>query len=199
MRSLFLFSLLILAACASISNEEVNFRKVSIDDAKDLTIENQFVSDELSTVHLKAFEKRAIEKLRDFADYVDIISDQSYEEEFRKLAMSQAKGLFIEHSEIKLMDGFNSRRIELFLDEVKERSINTKVLISDIAIETQLKESIGSLFEGTLTFGFSVLSTEHQEVNHLQKRKMEFFLMKTPKSFGTNQKMVWEIFLGDIY
>jgi hypothetical protein len=187
-----------LSACASISNDETSVRRVSIEEQKGGAIESQFTSDEPSAAHLRAFERRAMEKLKDFGDYLAIISDQSYEAEFRQKALVQARRMFIDHSNIRLSIN-TGQKIDIFLAELQEHPLTARVIISDIAIGDPLKETIAALYEGSLLFNFKILENESGSTGDKSQMKAEFFLMKTPKLFGTTQKIVWEIFLGDIY
>jgi hypothetical protein len=187
-----------LSACASISNEEVSHRKLSIEAPKDIAIESQFTAEEPSPTHLRAFERRAMEKLKDFGDFLDIISESTYDQEFRQQAQSQARSMFIEHSKIRL-NRVGDQRIDLFLGGLRENPMKKNMLISDISIERPLKETIGSLYEGILGFSLSMVTDGDKSTENPRKMKADFFLMKTSKMFGTNEKVVWEIFLGDIY
>ena len=64
---------------------KAELKEKQISDAY-LNIENEFIKDELSTEDLNAFEIRAIQKLKDLSDYINIHADTSISVQFRKQA-----------------------------------------------------------------------------------------------------------------
>lgn len=185
----------VVSACASISSEEVNFNKVSIEEPKDLSLEDQFVAEEITPDQLKAFETRAIEKLKDFADYILILSDSTYAEGFRANAETQASKLFIELSEINLFDEQNNLTVENFLSTIKELKISRLEIIEPNILQP-LHFTTKDHYKGLLSFKISISGDQFS--NPSQTKTADFFLMKKQKSFGTHDMMVWEISLGDI-
>ena len=63
------------------------------------SIENDFINDELSMKSLDAFEKRAIQKLKDISDYINIYADTSLSVQFRIQAGQMIKESFPENEE----------------------------------------------------------------------------------------------------
>ncbi len=185
----------VVSACASISSEEVNFNKVSIEEPKDLSLEDQFVAEEITPDQLKAFETRAIEKLKDFADYILILSDSTYAEGFRINAKTQASKLFIELSEINLFDDQNDLTVETFLSTIKELKISRLEIIEPNILQP-LHFTTKDHYKGLLSFKISISGDQFS--NTSLTKTADFFLMKKQKSFGTHDMMVWEISLGDI-
>jgi hypothetical protein len=197
-RYFFMASAVALSACASISNnEETSFRRLPMDDHKEVVIESQFTAEVPSSISLNAFERRAMEKLKDFSDYLGIISDQSYDVEFRQKAVVQARSMFIDHSKIRF-ERYGAQKIDIFLSNLQENAEKSKIIISNIALGEPLKETVAALYEGSLIFDFYMISNDGTPMADKHSMKAEFFLIKTSKLFGTTQKVVWEIFLGNI-
>lgn len=195
----FVIAALACSSCASVSNEEVGFKKVNIPADAGAPIVTQFTADELSVNHLKAFEQRAIEKLQDLADYLRILSDKSYEDEFRNAALLQAQDLFVDHSQIRLYAENEPDKINSFLMNASSDSIPRTYLFRNIAVKNSLQEAANILYEGSLGFQYGVVENGDTVWYDAESKIAEFYLMKTSKSFGSSEKMIWEVYLGNIF
>ncbi|NQU51700.1 MAG: hypothetical protein HQ522_04085, partial [Bacteroidetes bacterium] len=63
-------------------------------------IEDEFLNDELTLELLRAFEKRAIQKLGDLDDYLNIYAQPNFDKEFRIQAVQMVRELFYSESDI---------------------------------------------------------------------------------------------------
>lgn len=187
------------SSCASVSNEEVGFRKANIPPDAGAPIVAQFTGDNLTAPHLKAFEQRAIEKLQDLSDYLQIISDSSYSEEFRNAAILQAQDMFIDHSQIRLVEGKEPYKVNSFLMETTRDTAAKLFLFKNIVVKDTLRFEAEILYEGSLSFKYGMVKKGDTIWNEQDNRIAEFYLMKTQKNFGPSEKMIWEVFLGNIY
>ena len=188
-----------LAGCASVNKEEAGYSTTQKDPQKESRIyESQFTAERLSEKHFEAFETRAIEKLHDFTDYLRIISDDRYNEEFKINAMAQARELFIEHSLITLPDIAESASLDVFLDQSYQDANQGYLIIENPSIKVPLREATKNLYEGSVAFQLSLL-VNGDTLTKTEERQAQFYLMKTEKSFGAKKKKVWEVFLGNIY
>jgi len=186
------------SSCASVSNEEVGFRKANIPSDAGAPIVVQFTGDNLTAPHLRAFEQRAIEKLQDFSDYLRIISDRSYSEEFRSAAILQAQDMFIDHSQIRLIEEKEPAKVNRFLMETARDTSAQYHVFRNIAVKDSLRYESEILYEGSLVFQYGV-AEQGDTIWNERDRIAEFYLMKTQKNFGSLEKMIWEVFLGNIY
>jgi len=149
--------------------------------------------DQLSPENIEAFEELAIQKLRDFMDYLDIISNPDYESEFRSQALSMAEALFFEG---EIMDSLLTSNqgiinIETFLSEVSNQKhgvLTPKIKAVKVSKPFELE---GDELIGELSFD--------QKVNKQKvSRTVTIILKQTTKDFGKTQKFVWSVFLRHI-
>ena len=197
----FLMLLFLLTAedCADGSTEITREEKLS---GMFQNIENDFVNEELSFETLYAFEKRAIQKLNDLADYLNIYADTSLSEEFRLQAREMILGSF--NSEMDLQAYFKSLGfIEDTENGILYFSKEKKSFITEInAINTKVffhKKTLSS-YTGTLQFFQKVLritSTDTVVANTFNL-DLEIVVLKNKKEFGDNVQDVWEVNLGEI-
>lgn len=165
-------------------------------------IENDFVNEELDFESLNAFEKRAIQKVKDLADYLNIYADKSFSEEFRLQAREMVLETF--NSETDLQTYFKSLDfIEDTTNKVLYFSINKGVFITEIdsvnTIDFFHKNNYSS-YIGKLQFSqkiFSVSSTD-MVVAKTFNSVLEIIISKNKKQFGDNFQDVWEVNLGEI-
>ena len=87
--------LLVLLTAENCSNNNVADRNDQKLNSMFTNIENDFVNDELSEVALSAFEKRAIQKLKDISDYINIYADTSLSVQFRGQAKQMIEADFV--------------------------------------------------------------------------------------------------------
>jgi hypothetical protein len=165
-------------------------------------IEDEFINDELTQEILSAFEERAIQKLNDLADYLNIYADTSLSKEFRL----QAKQMLLEsfNSAMDLQAYF--KNINLSEDSLNaiiyysenEGSFDTQ--INSIVIKENLQKRISSSYVGELSFSQKVYSsTFSKKVNSnsfILNGKMH--VIKTEKEFGNETQDVWEVSIGEI-
>ncbi len=164
-------------------------------------IENDFVNEELTYETLHAFEKRAIQKLNDLADYLNIYADANLSEEFRLKAREMILGSF--NSEMDLQTYFKSLGfIEDTTNKVLYLSIDEGVFITEIdsinTIDFFHKTILG--YSGTFQFSqkiFSVNSTDTIVVKAFNC-DLETIISKNRKQFGDNFQDVWEVNFGEI-
>lgn len=167
-------------------------------------------SDTITAEQLDVFTERAIQKLRDYDDYLRIIGDKKIDNEFRHEAMKQALGLFIDSS--KVIFSASSR---LLSEELQQIADNGAVIeagkrdtsgIADFYTMKQgpieLKEHPQAAgenrFRGVLVIERSVMPSAHGPGVKSKFYEVDFYISKTRKQFGTETEEVWEVLLGDI-
>lgn len=165
-------------------------------------IENDFVNDELDYISLNAFEKRAIQKLNDLADYLNIYADVNLSEEFRLQAREIILGSF--NSEKELQSYFKSLD---FIEDVENTvlylSTDEGVFITEIdSVNTKdfFHKNNYSSYTGKFQFSQNIVrvtSTDTVVVN-TSKFHLEIIVSKSEKKFGNISQNVWEVNLGGI-
>ena len=147
-----------------------------------------------------------MQKVEDFVDYLELISNKDYDLAFRKQAIEMAENLFAN----KKASIINP---EKELTEKKEISINKyieSVLNSNYSkIETEistlkLSKSLGLLKKGDYwgEIYFTQTNSYYKDSKLLKKvtinKKAKITLIKTNKKFGNKEANVWNVFLVDI-
>ncbi|OFY94507.1 MAG: hypothetical protein A3K10_00135 [Bacteroidetes bacterium RIFCSPLOWO2_12_FULL_31_6] len=164
------------ANAAQEATDEVSFRFVS--------------EDSISLESKQAFSERATEKLIDFYNYLNIVSDSSYDTIFRKKAEELLYKLCIDEH-IKVIISQNGSKKLIALNELSSQllkggiTFNAKPLDNAIFItDTSFIKNLNS-FTGSLSY-----SIMNENVN------TEFYIKKTEKIFGEKKEKVWEVLLG---
>ena len=154
-------------------------------------VSNDFTSESLSSRNLEVFEFKAVEKLMDYADYLEIIYSEGFAESFREQARQNITGFFntSENSEAALIlknisGSYNSYRIRI--DPVD--------IINPLHRETDTRYT-GSMSYDEMILGIS--STDTILISHSQKT-IGIILQMAYKDFGQNSLLVWEVLLGEI-
>lgn len=197
----FLLLLFLLTAedCTN-SNVEVTKEDRMTDMFQD--IDDEFVNDELTPEILSAFEKRAIQKLSDLADYLNIYADTSLSKEFRL----QAKQMLLEsfNSAMDLQAYF--KNINLSVDSLNdiiyysEKAVSFDTQINSIVVKENLREQTSSSYIGELSFSQKVYSSTFSKKDNSNSFILngKMHVIKTEKEFGNETQDVWEVSLGEI-
>ncbi len=167
---------------------------------------NSFTAKKLTKFQLSGFEKRASQKITDFANYIQIISDKSYDLSLRKHALKLTIDLFInENISIKLnnknISKENPTKLSKFLKAVLESDYSKiTVDISDIQILENLNSDKKGDYKGKLIYTetFKYYKNNRLISTYKQKRETDINLIKIDKNFGTSQTKVRSILLGNI-
>lgn len=147
------------------------------------TIEDNFTSAHVSDTVLRAFEQRAVQKLKDLGDYLVIIANPSLDDKLRKAAMVQAEALF---ASVGCGTGMPVGNLSLpdFLTKVYKGEI-APAEIQHVTVENRLALHQGN-YAGTVNNSFS-----HN--NTMQQQAYGIVLSRIRKQFGNEVKEVWEV------
>lgn len=157
-----------------------------------IELENRFEKNLLNENDLKVFEERAIQKVQDFLDYLQIIGNPEFDLALRKEAIKQVKALFFNESS-EIQDFFSSDKIEI-------NSFLNQVLNAEIKIQSLPTNIISADFESNGNYYFSTFNIFHKPADgQIKENKIEIVLLKKPKKFGSETKFVWEILLNKVY
>lgn len=161
--------------------------------------------EEFSSSELHALEVRAIQKLNDFADLLTIISDHTYEEAFRKHAITQCFSL-LDNEDIRIPKtatgkGSNeSISIKSFLKQIYfNKASSLQFEFSNIEVVSPLQPKGDSLYSGVLSFHQSIVGMANLDTTfiHSSKYTVDIIHRRELKYFGENKVIVWEVKLGD--
>jgi hypothetical protein len=165
-------------------------------------MEEDFVNDELSAETLSAFEKRAMQKLKDLADFITIYSDTSLSIQFRMQAKQMIGENFINKAAV--LEFYENLELQedtvikyLFISG-NEETFKTK--LNGISISERLQKKSASNYSGEIQFSqnVSVSDSVKTGVMNYGQCKMEIQAVKTEKKFGNKLNDVWEVYLGEI-
>lgn len=163
-------------------------------------LESQLTSEELSASSLKAFEARVPQKLRDFADRIGILSDPEQDSLLRERAKKQAIDLFLdEEREFESFPSIGSGEspypvVDLVEDLGSGRTDRVLVEVEQVDTEPFRKE--GERYEAE--FKVSLLVRAGKKEEETGSFRGQAVLKKVPKRFGSEEKEVWELFLGSL-
>lgn len=178
------------------SSEGQNFQQLS----------NTLTNKQQTRYDLTGFEGRAIQKVEELAEYIEIISDKEYDLKLREHAVTLALKLF-KDDEIKisnsdmLLSSLSILGLNEYLNAVLKNGYGKIVVeISDREYVENLSQSKSDAYSGKLLFNQTNYYYKNKE---LQKKKTEnkevdIILVKTDKQFGKKTKSVWNVYLGDI-
>jgi hypothetical protein len=170
------------------------------------SINNSFKADHLSEQSLRAFEEKAKEKVVDFADYLQIYTDKSLDESFKKHLRQMILDLFISdtiHIILKVADerGENNLAINKFLETVSVPVENSMKIIFDSIVLWEPLQRINELnYKGTLKFSQKVELPSAINSAGLDSvsKQVDIIATKISKHFGSDTVQIWQVYLGDI-
>lgn len=165
-------------------------------------IENEFINNELTPDILNAFEKRAIQKLNDLADYLNIYAQPNLDKEFRIQAVQMVRELFYSESDIPNF----YKELELVEDTAARILYSSKnggtfkTEINSIKVTRNFQKQSVSNYAGELRFTQKVfcITSGDTVLTNTYTRRSKIFVLKTKKEFGSEIQNVWEVYLGEI-
>lgn len=147
----------------------------------------------LKKENLEAFEKRAIQKLYDLADFIQIISNPEYDKSFRKEAAKQAEENFIKE-DVDLACLFNDTSFTTIKDLLKHSDQTVEgifLTVNKPQIKEELSLSDENLYTGKISFTF-------ESKTGTETALCDIILTKKHKLFGNKKESIWTIGLGNI-
>jgi hypothetical protein len=166
-----------------------------------------FRKDNLMEEDLHAFESRAQQKIKDYANYIEIISDKKYDSNLRKEAGSTALKLF-SSPETEITESLNkdekdkSWKTNEYLNALTVSSYQKVTLqIKDLTLTKELQKQKDNTYRGQISFVQTMKGYNKKEEQILLKtseKKAEIILKKVKKQFGKETEEIWEVFIGNI-
>ncbi len=192
---LLMLGLFFFGACASTHRERMLEEVADAPEAdmQSEALEAQFTAERLSAEELTAFESRAVQKLEDFSDYVNLLADPDLDSVFRQQAIRQAISLFV-NEQAEVMMGTQKEEIRDFLQYIEsDKQSFAGYVLQNISVKNPLQPNTDRAYSGILTF--QQFLPEH---NKTASRKAYVLVRKVPKSFGDQQEWVWEVLIEGI-
>ncbi len=195
--------LLLLLSCKA-GNQEA-YQDYALEEAAtsdSISLEETFQSDSLSEANLRAFENRAIQKLHDVMDLIEILSNPKNESSFR----TQAKTMLLENFENPA-----NNQISLILPDIKPFRLTVsqfadtllnngflplKLKISESSVKQPLTLADKNKYQGIIYFQME--PTANVKTLYPKDVMVNIVLKKATKDFGGSFRDVWEVFLGDV-
>lgn len=149
--------------------------------------QSSFTSETLSDADVQGFEVRAEQKVKDFYNYVAIVSDAKYDIKLRQDARKQALDIF--SSGTCTMD---NESITAFLDSCMNMKQAISVQLGDVKVKQNLTLQSGNKeYNGTLECTVTNAGISKTKI-------ISVSLYKKAKQFGSEQEMVWTVFICNI-
>ena len=153
-----------------------------------LELEKDFVAEELEPESLQALEKRAVQKLRDLVDYINIYADSGLNVQFRQQARQMMSEAFV--TELDLHTFFIEHEFKedtfsqvLFILEGKKIHAN----LESVFVTKPFKITSESNYTGEIGYRLS-------NQNKSSENQIKIVARKVHKTFGEDSLEVWELF-----
>ena len=166
-------------------------------------VRTELTAEELSEANLRAFERRAVQKLRDLAARIRILSDPERDEALRERAREQVLKLFV-RADVPI-SGFPSRNAsadsntaEGLLSALKkdpEGPVRLRIEGADCAPFQRTEEGI---YRSRVSFRMVRTFPDQKQNRREAELEAELLLKKVEKRFGTESQQVWECLLGRV-
>ncbi len=166
-------------------------------------LEQTFVADTLTAEQLMVFQQRGAEKLADFINYIEIISNKTYDVKLRQEIRKQVEALFWNSATavaISIQDKKEMKPISSFLDEVYKSGYDSIEVKTDSVVLKQPVKTANTGYTGSVSANVTIRAYKNGKVIFSSAGLKEAVtnIMKTEKNFGTDKKLVWEVVLGEM-
>lgn len=183
--------------CQNISIES---RAATMESARlDLT------SDTLKEINMDAFEQRGIQKIKDFNNYIQIITDQSYDQSLRDHASTLALQLFINNqasiNNKILVKNKNANTIDKWLEMLKQEQFESlKITINSIEIKQKLIYYEEGVYRGSILYHVTYSKSTKGAPEKIEQAIVlaEINLKQVEEKIGDNSIKAWKVFLSAI-
>ncbi|MFT5823680.1 MAG: hypothetical protein ACI8ZM_004942 [Crocinitomix sp.] len=169
-------------------------------------LENDFSKSILGEENVAAFEARAKQKVEDFCNYIQLVSNKGFDEKFRQHSHKSALSLFnsdqclINDSIVTGVDSLVT--ISNFLDAVFETQFHQiEGQASQIILQDELTLSEDGNYAGTISYVQTLTCFDKAGIvieKVVENKTVGVTLNRKTKSFGTTEKIIWVVELCDI-
>ena len=171
---------------------------------KEQKLRRTFESDSLSLEQLHVFQHRGQQKLDDFIDYVQIVSNKTYNKEMRLAAKEQMMQLF-KDSTTMIEAGISEAREKAWpLFEFAQQIYNSKydsIKIKVLYVKVKEPEKTpGGIYEGSVTANVSIKRYigDKDVFSTMGTFVAGTVIQQVQKHFGSDSSTVWGVVLGEI-
>ncbi len=182
----------------------------AVNDEKKITVEIDSISAEfqhntLSAKSLIAFEANASQKLLDFSDYYNTLSDTGIDSAFKMKTAEMIRGLFVSdtvthhvYSDLQHSDSKITLN-HLLQSAIDGKSLVDKFLIDSIWIDKPFIKTKKQSYQTILYFRqkhivFDTLTLP----SNVEQKEMDVFVQRQNKIFGQDTLKIWGVRLGEI-
>ncbi|MBN1198542.1 MAG: hypothetical protein JXA23_04250 [Bacteroidales bacterium] len=146
-------------------------------------VKNGFQADSLDEEILDAFTQKAKQKLKDYSEYMNIVTDSSSDSAFRMQALSMTHALF-----------YRSMGPSEFFP-------GQQITIDSIWLIESMHLSEERIYKGIIGFREKIIQkTEQDSVpGFISLKKAEILGVKSSKEFGNDTLQIWQVYLGKIF
>ncbi len=150
-----------------------------------------FMASSLSQQQINTFQERSIQKLKDFYNYLSIISNPKFNKRLRENSKNQAKQLFY-GTDCKV-DG---KLATTYIDSCFSLAGGVEWKATDIIVKKDMSPDVSDtsagMYHGELSFKVVVNSIESGT------KVAQIILSKSEKMFGETKREVWSVFICSI-
>ena len=188
--------LMLLAACLLILASPTCEEEVSPEQRRQNRIEElqgvaeDLRSEALTRNNIEAFEFKAVEKLIDYADYLDLVYNSNLDNSFRNQAQENIKRLFT---------GRSAPGQPVPDNIIPENYNSLQFIIDSIEVINHLERQVTETYTGRMQYSFQILGITGMDTLNLDSsiHQIGMQLQMKVKDFGENSLLVWEILLSD--
>lgn len=168
--------------------------------------EKLFSNKNLTSDRLDVFEKRAEQKLQDFNNYIQLISNKDIDLKLREHSKNTAINLFNNTGCVVYDSLLNSNIepliIEQFFDKLlKTKHYNIVGTAEGITIADKLTKYEEGIYTGSILYNQVLKIYNREEMMVLSSKKVKrvgIILTRKAKKFGEKEIVTWEVMLCDI-
>jgi len=204
---LLLFALLLISCGRAMRENEMAKMKSKADTiiVNNANMLDAFEADSLSPEQLTLFQQRGQQKLEDFINYIELISNKKYDRELRLAACQQALELFTDSSvEVKISirdTTLKSQTIAAFLKEVYISDFDSVKIKTDLVAVAQPQLTGKPLiYSGPVKAKVNMQAYKKAQlvIDLNSTHTASTLICKTEKKFGNESKRVWTVSIGKI-
>lgn len=160
----------------------------------------------LNNQELNAYANRAMQKVKDFTNYLELITNKKYDRQVRAHSLKPALKLFSSSSNFMEIASTSSRLIKKYpinsyLRKIQKSSYQRIKISHDNMrwLEPLHRQNNGSYF-GTIVCDqrFSGVYQDGREYSDFTTKAYNIVLKKENKGFGSRNLKVWQLYLGDV-
>jgi hypothetical protein len=203
---LLLCALLVLRADSCESEQEAAEKRQMEMRAQIGAIEGQLSSDVLTAAAQSVYERKAIQALEDFAEYISILGDKSINANFSEAAQALLRGLDYEHQlNVELPTIVSGQLTTVPVDQFTTTIAGLpfdalRLSVDSVVILSALENTSETSYRGTLQYTrrwHGIHAGDTLTFDRATEQR-EFYVAKVGKALPTDSSRTWELLLGSM-